>query len=82
MALAKFPKPNHLRLRITIHRLKHGSEIAASYTDGNGITHRTPFMRNQKQAETKLKEWAQGVTGLAMISFVITAETIEEKGDR
>jgi hypothetical protein len=79
MALSANPKPNHLRLNITVHRRPHSREVAVSYTDGNGIQHRTPFAKNQKAAETKLKEWARGVTGLGFINFVVNAEQLEQK---
>lgn len=79
MALSPNPKPNHLRLTITVHRRPHSREVAVSYTDGNGIMHRTPFAKNQKAAEAKLKEWARGITGLGFITFSVTAEQIEQK---
>ncbi|MEN3369965.1 MAG: hypothetical protein V7609_2108 [Verrucomicrobiota bacterium] len=71
------PDTNKLQLRITIHRLNRGREVAVSYTDGNGILHRTPFLKDRGAAEAKLKEWARGVTGLAEIKFVAAAETVE-----
>jgi hypothetical protein len=81
MPLSGKPKTEHLRLRITAHKLKHSREVAVSYTDGNGIIHRTPFMKSQAAAETKLKEWARGITGIGRVTFSVVAETIEEKGD-
>ncbi len=81
MPLSGNPKPNHLRLNITVHKRPHSREVAVSYTDGNGIQHKTPFARNQKAAETKLKEWAAAVTGVRFINFVVTAEVLEQKGD-
>ena len=68
-----------LQLRITIHRLKRGRDVAVSYTDGNGIIHKTPFMKDRPTAETKLMEWARGVTGVTLIKFVAAAETVESE---
>jgi hypothetical protein len=68
---------SQLQLRITIHRPSQGRQVAVSYTDGNGILHRTPFLKDRAAAEAKLKEWARGVTGVAAIKFVAAAEVVE-----
>ena len=80
MALSPNPKPNHLRLNITVHTRPHSREVAVSYTDGNGMIHRTPFLKSQKAAEARLKEWARSVTGLGFINLIVST-TVLEKGD-
>lgn len=81
MALAKNPKQNYLRVRITAHRKPHSKEVAVSYTDENGVIHRTDWSRSQDAAEGKLRSWFSATTGIGRISFVVTQEVLDVKAD-
>lgn len=76
-ALAKFPKPNYLRVRIAIHRRRHSKDTAVSYTDSLNVQHRSPWARSQALAERVLRTWLQLSTGIGKVTFVAVEETIE-----